>query len=221
MKPAIEARGLTQRFGRQLALLDIDLHVAAGERVALLGDNGAGKTTLLRLLATVARPAAGELRLLGLDAVRQRSALRPRLGWLAHEPGLYPALSARENLEFFCTLHGLPRGRAVECLELLGLMDDASRPAAELSRGRRQRLALARPLLHDPELWLLDEPDSSLDAAGRDLLGRLGSGRTPGFATHDRGLADELDARVVGLLAGPGVHRGAPPGGAWPSPPPP
>jgi len=150
MKPAIEARGLTQRFGRQLVLLDIDLQVAAGERVALLGDNGAGKTTLLRLLATVARPAAGELRLLGLDAVRQRSALRSRLGWLAHEPGLYPALSARENLEFFCTLHGLPRGRAVECLEQLGLTDDALRPAAELSRDRRQRLALARTLLHDP-----------------------------------------------------------------------
>jgi len=177
--------------------------------VALLGDNGAGKTTLLRLLATVARPAAGELRLLGLDAVRQRSALRSRLGWLAHEPGLYPALSARENLEFFCTLHGLPRGRAVECLEQLGLTDDALRPAAELSRGRRQRLALARTLLHDPELWLLDEPDSSLDAAGRDLLGRLVSGRTLVFATHDRGLADELDARVVELRAGRVLDRGA------------
>ena len=209
MKPAIEARGLTQRFGRQLVLLDIDLQVAAGERVALLGDNGAGKTTLLRLLATVARPAAGELRLLGLHAVRQRSALRPRLGWLAHEPGLYPALGARENLEFFCTLHGLPRCRAVECLELLGLTDDALRPAAELSRGRRQRLALARTLLHDPELWLLDEPDSSLDAAGRDLLGRLVSGRTLVFATHDRGLADELDARVVELRAGRVLDRGA------------
>ena len=209
MKPAIEARGLTQRFGRQLALLDVDLEVAAGERVALLGDNGAGKTTLLRLLATVARPAAGELRLFGLDAVRQRAVLRPRLGWLAHEPGLYPALTARENLEFFCTLHGLPRSRAAECLELLGLAEDAQRPAAELSRGRRQRLALARTLLHDPELWLLDEPDSSLDAGGRELLGRLAADRTLVFATHDRALASALDARVVELRAGRVLDRSA------------
>jgi heme ABC exporter ATP-binding subunit CcmA len=209
MKPAIEGRGLTQRFGRQPALLDVDLQVAAGERVALLGDNGAGKTTLLRLLATVARPVAGELRLFGLGAVRHRAALRPRLGWLAHEPGLYPALSARENLEFFCTLHGLPRSRASECLDLMGLAEDAPRPAAELSRGRRQRLALARTLLHDPELWLLDEPDSSLDAAGRDLLGHLAAGRTVVFATHDRALAEELDARVVELRAGRVLDRGA------------
>ena len=209
MKPAIDARGLIQRFGRQVALLDVDLQVAPGERVAVLGENGAGKTTLLRLLATVARPAAGELRLFGLDAVRQRAALRPRLGWLAHEPGLYPALSARENLEFFCTLHGLPRGRAVECLELLEAADDAERPAAELSRGRRQRLALARTLLHDPELWVLDEPDSSLDASGRNLLGRLAAGRTLVFATHDRTLAAELDARVVELRAGRVVDRSA------------
>jgi heme ABC exporter ATP-binding subunit CcmA len=209
MKPAIEARGLTQRFGRQLALLDVDLEVGAGERVALLGDNGAGKTTLLRLLATVARPAAGDLRLFGLDAVRQRAALRPRLGWLAHEPGLYPALTARENLEFFCTLHGLPGSRAVECLELLGLAEDAGRPAAELSRGRRQRLAVARTLLHDPELWLLDEPDSSLDTAGRALLSRLSAGRTLVFATHDRALASDLDARVVELRAGRVLDRSA------------
>ncbi|HEX6349225.1 MAG TPA: heme ABC exporter ATP-binding protein CcmA [Candidatus Dormibacteraeota bacterium] len=209
MKPAIEARGLTQRFGRQPALLGVHLEVAPGERVAVLGDNGAGKTTLLRLLATVMRPSAGELRLFGLDAVRQRAALRPRLGWLAHEPGLYSALTARENLEFFCTLHGLPADRAGECLELLGLAEDAARAAGELSRGRRQRLALARTLLHDPELWVLDEPDSSLDAEGRGLLGRLAGGRTLVFATHDRALAEELGARVVELRAGRVVDRSA------------
>jgi len=209
MRPAIQARELTQRFGRQVALRGVDLEVAAGERVALVGDNGAGKTTLLRLLATVARPASGELRLFGLDAVRQRPALRPRIGWLAHESGLYPALTARENLEFFCTLHGLSRARASECLELLGVAEDAGRPAAELSRGRRQRLALARTLLHDPELWVLDEPDSSLDVEGRALLGRLAGGRTLVFSTHDRALAEGLGARVVELRGGRVVDRSA------------
>jgi len=181
--------------------------VAAGERVAVVGGNGAGKTTLLRLLATVVRPDSGELRLFGLDAARRRAELRPRIGWLAHQPGLYPALTALENLEFFCTLHGLPRSRAGECLALLGVAADARRPAAELSRGRQQRLALARSLLHDPELWVLDEPDSSLDAEGRQLLSRLAGDRTLVIATHDRELAATLGARLVELREGRLVDR--------------
>ena len=207
MKPAVSARDLGQRFGRQVALRGVDLDVAAGERVAVVGGNGAGKTTLLRLLATVARPHSGELRLFGLDAARQRAVLRPRIGWLAHQPGLYSALTALENLEFFCTLHGLPRARAGECLELLGVAADARRPAGELSRGRQQRLALARSLLHDPELWVLDEPDSSLDAEGRELLGGLAGDRTLVMATHDRELAATLGARMLELREGRVVDR--------------
>ena len=207
MKPAISARDLSQRFGRQVALRGVDLEVAAGERVAVLGANGAGKSTLLRLLATLARPDSGELRLFGLDAARRRAELRPRIGWLAHHPGLYPALTALENLEFFCTLHGLPRSRAGECLEQLGVAADARRPAGELSRGRQQRLALARSLLHDPELWVLDEPDSSLDAEGRELVGRLAGDRTVVVATHDRELAATLGARTLELREGRVVDR--------------
>lgn len=202
MRPAVEARGLVQRFGRTPALRGVDLDLAAGERLAVLGDNGAGKTTLLRLLATASRPASGELRLFGFDAVRHRAALRPRIGWLAHQPGLYPALTALENLAFFCALHGLPGRRAQECLTLLGLEADAGRPASELSRGRQQRLAIARSLLHDPELWVLDEPDTSLDAAGRELLGRLAGGRTVVLATHDRELAARLCGRTIELREG-------------------
>lgn len=202
MKAAIEARGLVQRFGRTVALRSVDLEVAAGERLAVLGDNGAGKTTLLRILATASRPYRGELRLFGLDALRHRDAVRPRLGWLAHQPGLYPALTARENLAFFCTLHGLPASRADECLELAGLNGDATRPAGELSRGRQQRLAIARSVLHDPELWVLDEPDTSLDVAGRELVGRLAAGRTVVMATHDRELAGRLCERALELRDG-------------------
>lgn len=202
MKAAIEAHGLGQRFGRSVALRSVDVSVEAGERLAVLGDNGAGKTTLLRILATVSRPHRGELRLFGLDALRQRDAVRPRIGWLAHQPGLYPVLTARENLVFFCTLYGLGEVRADECLEAAGLTSEARRPAGELSRGRQQRLAIARSVLHDPELWVLDEPDTSLDAAGRALVERLAEGRTVVLATHDRGLAAGLCDRSLELRDG-------------------
>jgi heme ABC exporter ATP-binding subunit CcmA len=202
VKPAIEARGLVQRFGRTIALRAVDVDLETGGRLAVLGDNGSGKTTLLRILATAARPLKGELRLFGMDALRQRDAIRPRLGWLAHQPGLYGALTARENLTFFSTLHALPHTRADECLELVGLVTDATRPAGELSRGRQQRLAIARSLLHDPELWILDEPDTSLDAAGRDLVARLAEGRTLVMATHDRELAGRVCDRSLELRDG-------------------
>jgi heme ABC exporter ATP-binding subunit CcmA len=180
----------------------LDLELEPGGRLAVLGGNGSGKTTLLRLLATAARPAAGSLELLGRDAVRERSELRRRTGYVGHDLGLYPNLSALENLRFFCRLHGLPAARAAEALALLDLEDEAERPASELSRGKRLRLALARSLLHDPELWILDEPEAGLDAAGRDLLDRLGAHRTLVVATHDRALAGTLCDRSMTLVDG-------------------
>ncbi|HXM59041.1 MAG TPA: ATP-binding cassette domain-containing protein, partial [Candidatus Dormibacteraeota bacterium] len=106
MSPAVRAVGVVQRFGRVVALGPLDLELPARGRLAVLGGNGAGKTTLLRVLATAARPAAGRLELMGLDAARQRDRLRARLGYLGHQVGVYPALTVRENLEFFATLHG-------------------------------------------------------------------------------------------------------------------
>jgi heme exporter protein A len=199
---AIEAEGLVQRFGPRLALGPLDLRLEAGERLAVLGDNGAGKTTLLRILATLARPAAGSLRLWGLDAVGRRDRVRPRLGHLGHQPGLTPMLTARENLEFFASLHGLSGERAAEALNLVGLEDAAGVRAGELSRGMQQRLALARAVLHDPELLILDEPDASLDAPGRALLARLVQDRTVVLASHDRGLARRLCGRALLLRHG-------------------
>ena len=202
MTTVVAARGLVQVFGSRVALGPIDLALAAGERLAVLGDNGAGKTTLLRILATAARPAAGDLDLFGLDASRKRERVRARLGYLGHLPGLYAALTARENLEFFATLHEVDRRRVAEALAATGLEAVAGDRVERLSRGQLQRLALARTVLHDPELLVLDEPDASLDAAGRTLLRTLMEGRTVVMATHDRILARELCGRGLLLRAG-------------------
>lgn len=199
---AVGGSGLVQRFGPKVVLGPLSLELEPGDRLAVLGENGAGKTTLLRLLATAARPAAGTLELFGLDPARQRERLRSRLGFLGHQPGLYPALTALETLELFATLYGLPRRRALEALSRVGLEGLAPRRAGELSRGEQQRLALARSVLHDPELLVLDEPDASLDAAGRRLLPELVQGRTVVIATHDSVLARDLCNRGLLLKAG-------------------
>jgi heme ABC exporter ATP-binding subunit CcmA len=198
---AVVARGLVQRAGGGFRLGPIDLRLETGERLAVLGDNGAGKTTLLRLLATLTRPAAGRLELFGLDAGAQRDRVRPRLGYLGHQPGLYEALSARENVRFFATLHGVSRRWADEALAAVGLEAQGARRVAELSRGQQQRLALARAVLHRPELLVLDEPDASLDHA-TSLLDRLLEGRTAVLATHDRGLARRVCGRALLLRDG-------------------
>jgi heme ABC exporter ATP-binding subunit CcmA len=199
---AVRAAAVVQRFGRHVALGPLDLELAAGERLAVLGGNGAGKTTLLRMLATAARPASGFLELLGLDAIRQRERLRARIGYLGHQVGLYPALTALENLEFFAVLHGVGRSAAEEALALVRLASLAGTRAERLSRGQSQRLALARAVLHRPEVLVLDEPDASLDAEGRGLLRELCEGRTVVMATHDAALAKELCDRALLLKAG-------------------
>src|SRR5712691_9596989 len=139
---AIVATSLTQRYGSEVALDGVDLAVDAGEHLAVLGENGAGKTTLLRILATAARPTSGSLEIFGLNALLERRRLRSLIGFVAHAPGLYPALSAAENLEFFCTLQGVAHARVAEVLELVGLAELARRPADKLSRGAQQRLAI-------------------------------------------------------------------------------
>jgi heme exporter protein A len=199
---AIVAHELTQRFGSDVALDAVDLALDQGEHLAVLGDNGAGKTTLLRILATAARPTSGRLEIFGLDAVRERKALRGRIGYVAHASGLYPALSATENLEFFCALHDVDRTHVPEALALVGLMDVARRPAGLLSRGEQQRLAIGRAVLHDPRLLVLDEPDASLDSGGPDLLASVMRGRTVVLATHDHALANRLCQRTVVLRNG-------------------
>jgi heme ABC exporter ATP-binding subunit CcmA len=197
--------GLTQWFGSEVALESVDLAIDAGEHMAVLGENGAGKTTLLRILATAARPTSGRLEIMGLDALRERRRLRRRIGFVAHAPGHYPALSATENLEFFCTLHGVSRTRVPEALALVGLGEVASRPAGRLSRGMQQRLAIGRAILHDPKLLVLDEPDASLGSDAAELLASVMRDRTVVLATHDHPLANKLCQRTLVLRHGRSV----------------
>ena len=199
------ANGLTHWFGSEMALESVDLAIDTGEHMAVLGENGSGKTTLLRILATAARPTSGRLEIMGLDAFRERRRLRQRIGYVAHPPGLYPALSAAENLDFFCTLQGVNRTRVQETLGVVGLESVARRPAGLLSRGMQQRLAIGRAILHDPKLLVLDEPDSSLGSDGAELLAAVMKDRTVVLATHDHALANRLCQRTLTLRHGRSV----------------
>jgi heme exporter protein A len=196
------ADGLTHWFGRDLALEGVDLVIDSGEHMAVLGDNGAGKTTLLRILATALRPTAGRLQIAGLDAFRDRRRLRHHIGYVGHATGLYPALTTSENLEFFCDLQDVRRSRVDEVLGDVGLTREANRRADQLSRGMQQRLAIARAILHEPRLLVLDEPDASLGDDAADLLTRVMQGRTVVLATHDHALANRLCPRTLVLRHG-------------------
>ena len=198
----VVANAIAHRFGSELALAGIDLVLDTGEHMAVLGDNGAGKTTLLRVLATALKPTAGELKIAGLDAYRERRRLRHYIGYVAHAPGLYPALTATENLEFFCDLQDVSRTRAGEALEMVGLGEVSRRRADQLSRGMQQRLAIARAILHQPRLLVLDEPDASLGADAAELLAAVMRDKTVVLATHDHALANRLCQRTLVLKHG-------------------
>jgi heme exporter protein A len=210
--PALELEGLTRRYGEREALGGVSLSLDAGQTLVVLGPNGAGKTTLLRVLATLLRPHAGSVRVLGSGLPGGEWAVRGRIGLLGHEPLLYRELTARENLRFHARLHGVAGERVEELLEAVGMGARAQEPLRTLSRGMTQRVAIARAVLHDPELLLLDEPRANLDPAGAELVEPLigrGTGgtdptrhRTRVLCSHDPG-ADLAGADLVlGLRAG-------------------
>ncbi|HVC84409.1 MAG TPA: heme ABC exporter ATP-binding protein CcmA [Solirubrobacteraceae bacterium] len=216
---ALELRALTRSYGERLALADLTVTLEAGQTLAVLGPNGAGKTTLLRLLATLLRPHAGELRVLGHALPQESWAVRGRIGLLGHEPLLYRELTARENLAFHAALHGVASDRAEQLLAAVGMERRADEPMRTLSRGMVQRVAVCRALLHDPELLLLDEPRANLDPAASELVEPLigrSSGRTRVIVSHDpAGLLAEADL-VLGLVRGR-VRLLAPPDALDPS----
>jgi heme ABC exporter ATP-binding subunit CcmA len=201
----IAAANVSKSFGRVPALRSVDLTVQPGETVALLGGNGAGKTTLLRILATLDKPTAGRLEVAGLDALRERQKVRALLGLVAHHSYLHPELTVSEELRFYGRLYGVPDldGRTRTLLDTVGLGSRASSRVAVLSRGQQQRLAIARALMPDPPLLLLDEPDTGLDQEGMALLDTLlRSDRTVVFSTHNRSWAATIASRAVELVQG-------------------
>jgi heme exporter protein A len=207
--PAIAATGLERAYGGTPVLCGVDLTVEAGELVVLLGSNGAGKTTLLRVLALLLRAQAGRLALFGVDAASAPPSLRARVGYVGHESFCYPDLTAAENLGFYARLFavGDAPARIAELIAWAGLETAARRAVRTYSRGMSQRLALARAMLHRPDLLLLDEPFSGLDPQAVDALQeRLAALRLAGHAvvltTHDVDRAAPIATRLAIL------HRG-------------
>ncbi len=205
MPLALKLDRVVRRYGEREALAGVSLELEAGATLGVLGSNGAGKSTLLRLLATLLRPHAGTVEVLGASLPGEAWAVRGRIGLLSHEPLLYRELTARENLAFHARLHGVGSDRIGEVLVAVGMAARADEPVRTLSRGMVQRVAVARAVLHDPELLLLDEPRANLDPAAAELLEPLigaGSGRTRVIVSHDpRGGVAEADL-VLGLRAG-------------------
>jgi heme ABC exporter ATP-binding subunit CcmA len=210
---ALEIVDVWKYYGDFPALREVRLNIEPGSTLALLGRNGAGKTTLLRIVAGLSRPSRGSIKIHGAEAREQ--ATRRRIGILGHGIALYDELSAVENLRLFGRLYGLPdpRKRADEMLELVGLSRVRDGLAREFSRGMRQRLAVGRAFLHDPEVLLLDEPFTALDDRAIAVLqsmiqGMRDRGRTIVMSTHQLREALELASHVALLQRGQIVHAG-------------
>ncbi len=204
----LEARGLVKSFGRNQVLRGVDLSISSGDRYFLFGPNGAGKTTLVKLLTGLMKPDSGEVRLFGEPLEGEALAIRARIGFLSHEPYLYGELTAMENLDFFGQLYDVPTRaeRSKALLKEIGLFARSHDRVATFSRGMKQRLGLARAILHEPDLVVLDEPYTGLDIRATATLERLireksAEGTAFLAITHDLAQGLEMATRA-GILHG-------------------
>lgn len=208
----VEIHSLVKTFGLLPVLRGVELDIAEGEFVTLLGPNGAGKTTLLRILATLSRPTLGRVRVAGHDLPARADAIRRRLGVVSHQPLLYGDLTAEENLRFYGRMYGLTNAdrRIAAVLEQVGLAKRRRDLVRTFSRGMQQRLAIARAILHEPEVMLFDEPHTGLDQDASAMLDGVlrdvaAKGRTVLMTTHDLqrglGLAERVAILSRGVIA--------------------
>jgi ABC-2 type transport system ATP-binding protein len=216
--PAVEVSAMVKHYGKVEALKGIDLSVARGEMFALLGPNGAGKTTLFSILATLRAPTSGSARVMGLDVVTGRDAVRREMGIVFQEPAIEQRLCGSDNLMLMGLLYGLPlaraRKRAMEIMEQLGIADLAGRMARTLSGGQRRKLELGRALVTDPRILFLDEATLGLDVDARrtfwsQIRGLAEAGRTVFFTTHYMEEAEVAD-RIALIDSGRIVALGTP-----------
>ena len=217
MTPALEIHGLAKRFGARPAVEGLDLAIPSGQLHAILGPNGAGKTTTLRIVAGLLKPDAGSVRVMGHDVLADPEDAKRVLAFLPDDPLLYAKLRPLEYLEFVAGLWSLEpaaaRKRANELLEWLGLADRTGEPIEGFSRGMRQKLALAGALIHDPQVMILDEPLTGLDAAAarqvKDLLvERARNGVCVILTTHILEIAERIAERISIIQRGRIVARG-------------
>ena len=204
---AIEVKELSRHFGKQLAVNRISFNVAPGEVFRFLGPNGAGKTTTIKMLTGQLRPSGGSAFVAGWDIVTERDQMKPCIGVVFEYQNIYPRLSARDNLAFSAGLYGVGKDRINAVLEQVGLMDRANDRARKFSNGMKQRLMIARALLHQPQILFLDEPTRGLDPgvarAIRNLVRDLSdAGVTVFLTTHYMEEADQLCDRVAILEKG-------------------
>jgi heme ABC exporter ATP-binding subunit CcmA len=207
--PAIDLRALSKSYGDRPALRDVSLQVRQGESLAVFGPNGAGKTTLVNVLATLVKPSSGSASVTGFDVSRHPGDVRRRIGVVSHQTLLYGDLTARENLKFYGKMYDVDHldDRIGHLLDDVGLGTRAGDLVQDLSRGMQQRLAIARALLHDPPVVLLDEPGTGLDEYASAMLANIldstaNGRRTVVMTTHslEQGLA--LSSRVAILAQG-------------------
>ncbi|MCQ1537213.1 heme ABC exporter ATP-binding protein CcmA [Methanosarcina sp. KYL-1] len=217
MEYAVSIRKLSKAFGKSPVLKNLDLDLKKGEFAVVFGPNGAGKTTLLKLIATLAEPTGGSVFVSGFNAAEEPEKVRNEIGMLSHEPYLYGELTARENLRFFGQMYGLDKQKLEEriahLLKEVGLETRADERVNTFSRGMKQRLSIARALIHEPSLLLLDEPYTGLDPKASEVFENLL--KSPAFegsskimVSHDLERSFALCDRVLVLNAGRFVYDG-------------
>ncbi|MBC7118458.1 MAG: ABC transporter ATP-binding protein [Methanobacteriaceae archaeon] len=214
----IEVESLRKSFGKIIALDDISFHVDEGELLGIIGPNGAGKTTAIRIIACILHPDKGKVRVAGLDVTHDPIKVKSMIGYLPEEPNLYERFTARDLLKYFGELYGVPGDvlddRINELLELVGMEDRANDPINTFSKGLRQRIGIARALVHDPPILILDEPTMGLDPATaasiREFIRELKGDKTMILCTHYMEEADYLCDRVAILNQGRILDVGTP-----------